>query len=677
MLQGFWRKCVTMGVAVVAMSATMAVTASTSTATVATTASAATATTSAVSKTSSPPKQLWNLQNADIRAVIHTIAALTGKNFIIDPEVQGNITIVSKKPMSVDELYQMFLSMLQVLNYAAVPSGHSIKIVPATDAKTYAGRVATKTNPGTGDEVVLRVVPVNNVSATQLVPILRPLMQSWGTIMAYNPSNALILAGDANNVTRLVAIIHKMDKNNASTIEPVTLKYANADDLVKILTKLQSSNRNEGKVTNVSYAADDQTNAILVSGSAANIATAKALINRLDIKGASGIGNIEVVHLKYLQAKDMVPILTKLAHGEVTSSATSSKSSSSSSSSTTTTNTTSPLQGLSGGNSKVAIVADKANNSILISAPASTMVSLNRVIKEMDQRPEQVLVEAIVVNVNESLADKLGIQWGTMTDGTSTTDASGNTATASSFQQGIGFLKDVSIKGLLTALKTNSDTDVLATPSVVVLNNQKALISDGVNIGIENRSYATSNTGTTGDDNSGVPFTTTERKDVALKLTVTPQISPNNTVMLKIDQTNQQVDPTGGTEQNPVIDTSEIKTGVLVNNGDILVLGGLIRQDQKGSVSKVPILGDIPILGRLFTYNTTTSEKKNLLVFLKPIILDSRQDNNKASMQRYNYIREQQLRKASGQGIIPKHDPILPRHGAQQTVVLPAPFVTH
>jgi general secretion pathway protein D len=654
-----------------------------------TTASTKTATT----KTQQPLKQVWNLQNADIRAVIQTMSSLTGKNFVIDPRVQGKITIVSKKPMTVKELYRVFLSMLQILGFAAVPAGNVVKVVPAMNAKEYAGTAVTGkgTVPIGDDNVVVRVAQVNNVSAAQLVPILRPLMHDWGSIMAYTPSNALILAGSADNVARLVKIVHTMDEKNASEIQESQLRYASATKLVKVLQQLQQDDRAEGKVTNLSFAADAESNSVLISGNKVNILSAQKLIRRLDLKSANGNGGIEVVRLKYLEAKDMVTILTKLVHGHVSagssSDASSGGASSSGSSSSSTASSSSPLGVLSaGGNKDISIVAEKSSNALLISAPAEVVTKLNRVIHRLDTRPEQVLVEAIIVQVDDSMVNKLGVRWGTMSQDSGSSDSSGNSLSQAlnGFQPGVGFIRDVTIKGLLTALKNIANTNVLATPSIVVLNNKKAVISDGVNVGIQNRQYATTDTGggsSSGDDSSNVPFTTTQRTDVTLKLTVTPQISPNKTIMLKIDQSNRQLDPTASnsSSDNPTIDTSEIKTNVLVNSGDILVLGGLIQNQRKRLSTRVPILGDIPLLGRLFQYNTKDYEKKNLMIFLKPIILSSGSDNQKVSLERYRYMQAQQIKKAAGESLVTRAGPMLPtvtgiRAGRLQ---LPPPFHTH
>lgn len=616
-----------------------------------------------------PAKHLWNLQNADIRAVIHTMAQLTGKNFIIDPRVEGHITIVSKTPMTVAGLYKVFLSMLSVLDYAAIENGNVIKIVPATDAKQFAGGKEKKS--AAGSSVVMRVVPVNNISAMQLVPILRPFMQEWGSVTAYNPSNTLLIAGSRDNVKRLVAIVRQMDHNDASEIKLVPLTYSNAKSLVSVLTAIQAGDRSEGKVTNVTFAADTDSNGVLVSGNAANIKQMVALIHRLDTKSSRDSGNVAVVHLRYLSAKSLAPILTRIAHGQVATEEKAAKAGGG-----TVSTATSALSSMSAGDSSVAVEAIPNGNSIVISAPAVMIQRLKRVIASLDVKPRQVLVEAIIVRVNESLVNKLGIMWGSATNN-SADDTAG---TLAGFKQGVGFLRDVTIKGLLQALTRKSGTDVLATPSVVVLNNQKASISDGKNIGLQNRSYATTDTGgssSSSADSSNVPFTTLERTDVTLKLDVTPQISPDRTVLMKIDQSDKQVDPTGGTSDNPVLDTSEIKTSVMVKSGDILVLGGLIRHDNKSTKDSVPILGSIPILGKLFQYDDNDNEKQNLMVFMKPIILRDASVNERETLQRYRYIRQQEVIKAAGEPLVSKSDfPVLPGAHASgaRRAHLPLPF---
>lgn len=616
-----------------------------------------------VTKQKPQSEQMWNLQNADIRAVIQTISQLTGKNFIVDPRVQGNITIISNKPMSTNELYQVFLSMLQVLNYAAIPSGEVTKIVPMVQAKEYGGHLSSRAHPGYGDEVVVQVVPVDNVSASQLVPVLRPLLPEWGSMTAYDPANTLILAGSASSVNRLVAIIHNMDQKNASAIQVVRLKYANAKKLVDVLTALQSSDRSEGKVTNVSLAADEENNAILISANGGQRDQIKRIIRQLDTKNSSGSINTVVLPLNYLTAKKIAPLLTKIAKGKMAQQSRQRPPGANN-------------FGIAGNNelstsdnSSVSIQSEDDNNALVINAPAAMIKTLKHVVRQLDVRPGQVLVQAIIARVNESVLEQLGVQWGTTNP-----SANPTTINVANFPAGIGFIPNGNIQVLLQMLTTNTSSDVLATPAVVVLNNKPATISDGQNVGIINRQYE--GTGTPVSDNSTLPFNTFERYDVTLQLKVTPQITPNNTVRLTIDQQDNRLAPdTTSTPDNPTIDTSKIKTNVLVNSGDILVLGGLISNDSEAHKNKVPFLGDIPILGYFFRYSNRSFEKKNLMVFIRPVILRNRYQGNHESRERYDYIRFQEFRAKAGLGLDVNEAPMLPDiNNGVKKMQLPSPF---
>ena len=606
-----------------------------------------------------PAKQMWNLQGADIKAVIQTISELTGKNFIIDPRVNGKVTVMSSKPMGVDESYKMFLSMLQVLNYSAIPSKDAVKIVPSSSAKSYGGELVG--HKSSGDEVEVRLLDINNVSAMQLVPVIRPLMQEWGSVNAYTPSNTLILAGMASNISHIVKMVRRMDSDSMSNIEMVTLKHASAKRLVTVINSLMAADKSQGKATNVSISADEENNTILVSGNRYNRVKIKKLIERLDAKQAHGNLNTEVIHLNYLKATELAPLLTKIAHGQMTLKA------------------GKEGAGTVVGNKSVSIQPEKTTNTLIINAPFSLIQTLKKVIVELDGVPDQVLVEAVIVRVDETLVNKLGIIWGTVKNslGTSTGVVPGTSGintggTSDSFTQGMGFIPGGSIKALLTALSTSTATDILSTPSIVVLNNGEASISNGQSLGVENRQYA----GTATGDSSTQPFTTLQRQNVALTLKVTPQISPNNTVQLKIDQKDDSLANPSNPGTNPTVNTSSIKTNVLVNSGDILVLGGLLKHDHLGGASKVPVLGDIPLLGKLFTYNDRSFDKKNLMVFIRPIILHTRKDNAKATKKRYRYMRNEQMRWRSGQHLISSREsaPVLPRVDSPKLAQLPDPF---
>ncbi len=634
-----------------------------------------------VSPTPNTDSQIWNLKNADIHAVIQTISVLTGKNFIIDPRVHGTITLISQKPMTPDELYQVFLSMLQLLQYVAIPSGNAIKIVPAMDANTLSRQISTAANPGSGDEVVVRVVAVNHVSATELVPVLRPLMSQSGSVTAYLPSNALILAGTASNIKRLVAVIHQMDSVNSDQMSVVHLHYASAKKVVAIIHALQSGAASQGNASNATLAADDENNSILISANLSNQLVMKNLIHQLDQKSSGG-DDTRVVTLNYLTAKKFAPILQKVAEGLNTST-------------TAVVGKGVAVNSGSAGGSDVSIQAEDTTNAIIMHAPTTMLNSLMHVIHRLDSRPREVLVEAIIVKVNENLLDQLGIIWGGSNNGgTSTTDANGNPTSSTGESIGaaglftfnanhqFGLLPDGNLIALLQALNTDGSTDVLATPSVVVLDNEKASIASGQNIGVANRSYEGPSTVTTGNpaDTSSTAFNTLERQDVALSLDVVPHISPNHMIRMNLlQQDNSVVQSTanntssgsGTTNDNPTISISKIKTSVLVKSGDILVLGGLMDNEEDKSVQKLPVLGDLPLIGQLFRYNTHTLIKQDLMVFIRPVIM-SRRSADKQTMNRYAYARHQELDIAT-EAIRKNPTPLLPKL-KEPNVALPQPL---
>src|SRR3990167_5862151 len=626
-----------------------------------------------------PNAQIWNLKNADIRAVIQTVSILTGKNFIVDPVVHGNVTLVSQKPMTPNELYQVFLSMLQLLNYAAIPSGNIIKIVPAMNANALSRKIATTGQPGVGDEIVVRVVAVNHVSATELVPVLRPLMSQSGSVTAYLPSNALILAGTASNIQRLVAVIHQMDTIDTNQITVVTLQYANAKNVVAIIHSLQSGAASQGNVNNATLAADDENNSILISANLANQLMMRNLIQQLDQKG-SGEDDTIVVRLNYLSAKKLAPILTKVAQGMSVSQA----------KATGKGQAAAPSDDSSGGS--ISIQAEDNNNAVIMHAPKSMLSNLVKVIKRLDVRPQEVLVEAIIVKIDENLLNKLGIVWGSSTGaGVAAASVGGATGAAPvsaaigedntfamNANHSFGLLPDGNFISILHALKQNSASDVLATPSVVVLDNEKASIDDGQNLGMANRSYQGASAATTGNpaQNEVTPFNTIERQDVTLSLDVTPHISPNNMIRMALLQKDDSVasesDPAN---DNPTINTSKIKTSVLVKSGAILVLGGLMNNTQEKTVEKLPILGDLPVIGQLFRYNTHKIAKTSFMVFIRPVIM-SKKNAQAQTMNRYSYIRHQEIDLETEAVKKQAAMPLLPTLRAEPDVHLPQPVPT-
>ncbi len=611
--------------------------------------------TSSQSSTHSPSsaQQIhWNFNNADIRAIISTVAALTHKSFVVDPRVEGKVSFISNKSMNEEEAYQAFLAMLRVLNYTTIPTGNTIKVVPLPDARTMGLPLSPKITKN-GDNMMLKVVRLNNTNAVSILPLLQPFVSPYGNIRAYAPANSLMIADSATNINHIIAMINQLDQAKASGISIVSLQHATADKLAQAITTLQQNNTKNGLYNNVSLVADNQSNSILITGNQQSRQTMQALIKTLDAREAMNEGSgAQVIHLNYLDATDITQTLNKML--------------------------------TSNGSSKLPIhteiEADKATNSIIISGPLGQRKNLIRVIKQLDTRPQQVLVEAIIAEVSTSLIKQLGIKWGMAATETAYDPTGGSTYTLPVFQQGIGIIPGGNIAQIVTALSSEDSTNILATPIISVLNNQKASIKDGTSISVSNRSYDDSNSS---GSNDGTPFTTQEYKNVGLSLEVTPRISPNKIVRLEINQENDSLSKAATAtsspliSNNPTIDTSGIKTSVIIKSGDILVMGGLIKKASRGTTEKVPILGDIPILGKLFQYKNTSGEKKDLMVFLRPIIISSEAHNNIITRNRYNMIRDEQLRQDAGLKHSQFHTmPLLKNQFHVKHVVLPPPYST-
>ena len=464
----------------------------------------------------------------------------------------------------------------------------------------------------------------------------------------------------------MISIIHKLDEEHSSRIKIVHLKHADATKLVAMLQTLQSNDRLQGRVANVSCAADTGTNSVLVSGVPSKLTEAEGLIDKLDI-GANASGTA-VIRLNYLDATKFASTLSKI----ITSS-------------------TMGAAPQAGANSKATVEAYKASNSILVDATGQQMQSIRQIIKQLDIEPQQVIVQAIIAQVDNSFMNKLGVTWGTMPPGSENAIAnslSGNSSDQSGqlaglisqgYGDGVGTINvsssvmDFNI--LLHALASDTQANILSTPSVMVTNNEDALLSNGKDISVIQSSTVGMNGQDSSDQNNSslVPIQSYGDKKVDLTLKVTPQISPNNMLRLKIEQKDDSLEPNTSTFQ-PTTDTSDIKTNVMVRSGKILVLGGLIKDNKSQGLKKVPILGDIPILGRLFQYRDKEAERKSLMVFIHPIIV-SRHNADKISTRRYDYMRNEELNSLAGISK-PSTMPLLPAVRQEKRVVLPSPFAS-
>lgn len=615
----------------------------------------------------------FNLKDAEISTVIGTIAEITGKNFIIDPRVKGKATVISSRPMSKEEAYQVFLSLLEVHGFATVEVGKTTKVVPDVNAKQSSTGVASIDHPGAGDEIVTQIIPVEYVIAAQLVPILRPLVPQQGHLVAYAPSNVLIISDRAANINRLVELIKRIDKPSAdSEVELILLQHASAAEVVRILTALAQQEKQDpaaqGTLEAQVMVADERTNSVLLGGDKSRRVRFRALIAHLDTP-LQQEGNIHVVYLKYSKAKDMVPVLTGLG------------------------NTIEEEKKAQKGKEAVKqtgnlnIQADETTNAVVITAPPDVFRSLQSVIRQLDIRRAQVSVEAIIVEVTARRASELGVQW--LFDGTPSGDrpvgavnftaggtsiadvATGALATIRGGSSGgglnlptgfsVGFGKFNSNRfnfaAFVNALTGDSSVNVLSTPTVVTLDNVEAEIKVGQVVPFVTGSY-TSTAG--GSSTPSSPFQTINREDVGIVLKVTPQINEGDAIKLEIEQEVSSLSPSesGGGQ---ITNNRSIKTTVLVSDGQTVVLGGLIKDDAGASQQKVPLLGDIPLLGALFRYNTKNNEKSNLMVFIRPTILRDAAVMTRLTHSKYDFMRGKQLDAAQDRGnTLTETFPLLP-----------------
>jgi general secretion pathway protein D len=578
--------------------------------------------------------RLWNLQDADILSIINEVSRETGKNFIVDPKVNGKISLISSKPIKPSEVYQLFLSVLELLGYSAIPSGNVVKIIPNMESAEMAGKVASRLSPGKGDEVVVRVFPLENVNASQLIPIIRPLLPQWSNVSAYTPGNVLIILGRAANLKRIDEIIRDVDKASNSEIDIVPLRQTSAAQLATVITNLQNAARASGDTPLVSIAPDERSNSILISGNKSARLRTRFLISQLDIPSAGAQGNTQVIYLRYLQAKDFAPILGKIAQNIMNKDG--SGGGSAVVSYSTTGNSGSPSKTTS--DNQTSIQAEPNTNAVIITAPPRMMTALTSIIAKLDIRPAQVLVEGIIVEIDQDDTKNLGIQWGSLSNA-----ANEANVVAGGFNPlglgSVGIIPSTQIQAILGILQQKTGVDILSTPTIIVLDNQKATLAVGQQVTDQTGSYAT-----TGTSSTVTPFNTFNRLNVELKLEVTPQINLGDAVRLKIVLKNDTLKNPDNPGLNPTVNTSQITNSVIVNSRDILVLGGLISNNITDSTDKIPILGDIPFVGLLFQHKTRRLEKKNLMVFIKPTIVHDNVDAESITHTKYDLTRKAQIK---------------------------------
>ncbi|MCG8612857.1 MAG: type II secretion system secretin GspD, partial [Pseudomonadales bacterium] len=560
---------------------------------------------------------------------------ITGYNFVIDPRVKGKVTVISNAKMNRDAIYEMFLSVLQVNNFTAIPSDGVIKIVQQNEAKQLADNLKLLRGVPT-EQIVTKVIQVNNANALELVPILRPMVAKYGHLAGVAAANALIISDHIANISRIAGIVEELDSPSKYELEVVQLEEAWVGDMVKLLEELAPSEIGKGKAKSLaqkfSVVADERSNRLIIKGDENFREKIKELIEKLDQPAATS-GTTKVIRLKHADAETLAELLKGLM-GDVQAE----------------------VKEQGGAKKNVAaasIYADEGLNALVVRAEPSVMKEVELVITQLDVRRAQVLIEAAIVEINDETTKGLGVQWaiGDQSSGSvpaafsnfrnvgvsaaSVITSIVNESVPTSIPEGIGFgVGDADSNGiswgvLVQALSSNADANLLSTPTIITMDNQESQIIVGRNV-----PFRTGETTTTGDGTAN-PFTTITREDVGLTLKVTPSVSEGDAVRLEIEQESSAIGDSVENASDIVTTKREIKTTVLADNEEIIVLGGLIQDDHKTAVSKVPLLGDIPWLGALFRSTSVTKTKTNLLVFLKPTILRDKEDSQKIADEKY------------------------------------------
>jgi general secretion pathway protein D len=610
-----------------------------------------------------------NYKDADLSQIIQAVGEVTGKNFIIDPRVNAKVTMLSSTPMSAAAFYEAFLAVLQVYGYVAVPAGKVIKIVPNTDARQLPSIDLPNSVSSSSDEIVTQIITLKNISAAQLVPMLRPLIPSYGHLAAYPGGNMLIISDRASNVSRVVHIVERMDESGDEPIELITLRNAGAAEVVRVVNALTTGQGAEAGGALVKIVADERTNSVLLTGERSQRLRIKALILNMDTPAGSG-GDVQVRYLRYADAEKIADKLK----GQAAASAKAQGGPAVSVS----------AQGPNGGSANIdasaTIWADVATNALIITAPPKIMKSLMGVIDKLDIRRAQVHVEAIIVEVDVNKSSNLGVQWLLFGQGNSTVPAGvinlpgtgtsivdlaaaalgfsqgtsaeavpgvANTSTISSSTVGTGATiavgrvvnNGVSFAALVQALRSDGSSNIISTPSLITMNNEEAEVKVTQEIPLITGSFSNTTASVSGTTS---PFQTIQREEVGTILKVTPHINEGNSVQLKIEQEDSS--PGAKLTDSADISTNKrsIKTTVLVEDGGIIVLGGLISDTVTESEDRVPGLGAIPIIGNLFKSRSGSRQKKNLVVFIRPKIMRDADATENAGEAAYNELRQTQ-----------------------------------
>jgi general secretion pathway protein D len=621
-----------------------------------------------------------NFKDADITQIAEAVSAATGKNFILDPRVRAQVTMFSSTPLSPAAFYQAFLSILAVYDFIAVPDGNVVKILPDANARQMPSIDLPDSVSATSDEIVTQVIDVKNVNAAQLVPILRPMIPQYGHLAAYPAGNILIISDRASNVNRMIRIIRRIDQVGDQDVEIVPLRDASASEIVRVLNSLYTgaTAAAEGG-TPLKVVADERSNSVLISGDQNQRLRIRALVAHLDTPLETG-GDTRVRYLHYADADKIAPKLKEQMTGIAQATA------GASGGGAGAPGAGASPQALAEKNSL--IWADPSNNALVITAPPKVMRQIMAIIDKLDIRRPQVLVEAIIADVDVTKDAELGVNWAAYgsgsnvpaagfvspVGGTSIVDLAQAIENPSSVSDtllngttlGLGRIGSgaVNFAAMLRAIQSDTHTNVIATPSAVTMDDQEAELKVAQEVPFVTGQY--SNTGTA--NNGAVsPFQTIQNEEVGTILKVTPTISAEGTsVMMKLSIESSSIAPTSTSPTNPTTNKRTVTTNVLVEDGGVVVLGGLIQDTNTKTQSQVPLLGSIPIIGLAFKTRSNTIEKDNLMIFLRPKILRDAAQSAYETDLKYNYMQDQQ--KSFEHREIP---PLLP--GERQPLLPPLP----
>ena len=595
-------------------------------------------------------EETWrlNLKDADIRAFVTQVADITGYSFVVDPRVKGKVTVLSSAPMNKDEIYDLFLAVLNVHGFTAIPGEEVIKVVQQVDAKQSAESLSRFPDVPS-EQLITRVIQIDNANALELVPILRPLVAKYGHLAGVAAANALIVSDHAANIQRIEQIVRELDSPSKYEVEVIHLKEAWVGDMVTLLQELAPDELGraggENAARKYSVTADERSNRLILRGDETFRDKMRGLIRQLDQPSASG-GTTKVIRLKHADAKNLTEILKGVMGERVKESSVGASGS-----------------GASGArpNSSFSVFADEGLNALVVRGEPSLMQEAEQIVEQLDIRRAQVMIEAAIVEISDELGQDLGVQFAAGDESGGSTPVVGTnfgnvgrslgdvltailnesaiTPALGGITLGAGERNEGGISWgvLIQALATSSAANLLSTPSIITLDNQESEITVGQNVPFRTGEYTQ-----TGDSASN-PFTTIERRDVGLTLKVTPTISADGLVRLVVEQTTESVADSIEDASDIVTNKREIKTTVLADDGETIVLGGLTRDDLQVTRSKVPLLGDIPVLGRLFSSESERRVKRNLLVFLRPTIMLDKAESTAATDGKYRTLWEVNL----------------------------------